>query len=315
MSSYTRAVTGESDTNRCMTNTKGSEGTATEPSETTAAENAVLQGIRKEYAVTEFAETVNVVRGSETVQQLEKRSGHIAETLKEHPDWRPEVERQIGAGEALKKMYPPAKPVEEMTLDEYKSYIWDLIGKIPLDSSHFKDDMTINISEEGFLTMKDDPEYESWLLGHNYMNLTFHNPWASFPQWTGTYGVDNFGASIEEHHGGSWSKSVPGSEKKYEEERGDGFWERRAKRTKERIKEQEKKALAKKTKKEQEEKAVMEAKILHQKMMSQYYNALAFQKMAGEICMVDNPLTSAGVAGPGEVVSMAGILPAGAGVK
>ena len=238
----------------------------------------------------EFLSAVNAAKKSAEADTSVKRSGHIAESLKEHPDWRVDVERQIHAGEKLKKAYPPSKPVEEMTLDEYKSYIWDMIGKIPLDPSHYKDDMTINISEEGFLTMKDDPEYESWLLGHNYMNLTFHNPWASFPQWTGTYGVDNFGASIEEHHGGSWSKSVPGAEKKYHDEKGEGFWERRARRAKEILKEQEKKAILNKEKQKLEMQQVAEMRRLYQKMLMQYFNEMSYGMFMPVKAGVQTPL-------------------------
>ncbi len=186
----------------------------------------------KETATFDIQSTTTAIsesRGTSDESATVKKSGHIQESLQKHPDWRHTVETHIAAGEKLKKSYPPDKTTSEMTMDEYKSYIGDLISRISVDASHFKDDISINISEEGWETMKDDPEYESWLLGHVSANLTFHNPWASYPGWPGDYAVDNFGASIEEHHGTSIGKSAPGSKDWYNSNSKDSFWEHRAK--------------------------------------------------------------------------------------
>lgn len=163
----------------------------------------------------------------------EKKSGHIQESLQKHPDWRPIVEKHIASGEKVKEAFPLSKTTEEMTMEEYKSYIADLIDSIPVDPTHVKDDMCFNISEEGWETMKDDPEYESWIIGHIKANLAFHNPWASFPGYNGCYSVDNFGASIEEHHGTGIGKSNPSGKSMFDAGSKDGFWVRRAKKQEE----------------------------------------------------------------------------------
>ena len=174
-----------------------------------------------------FGDTIEKVRKN---TNIEKKSGHIEETLKKHPDWRKTVEKHIAGGEALKKAHPSCKSTEDMTMEEYKSYIGGIIDSIPLDGSHIKDDITINITDEGWETMKDDPQYESWLLGHTKENLTFHNPWASFSVFDGTYFVDNFGASIEEHHGVGIGKSSAYGKSIFDKGSEDSFWTKREKR-------------------------------------------------------------------------------------
>lgn len=52
------------------------------------------------------------------------------------------------------------------TLEEYKGRILQEINKIPFHSSHKKIKETLVISEEGYQAMKDDPEYEKWVLEH-----------------------------------------------------------------------------------------------------------------------------------------------------
>lgn len=178
---------------------------------------------------TSFSDAVLEAAGS----TREKKSGYIQESLQKHPDWRPTVEKHIASGEKVKEAFPLSKTTEEMTMAEYKSYIADLIDSIPVDPTHAKDDMCINISEEGWETMKDDPEYESWVIGHIKANLTFHNPWASFPGFNGNYFVDNFGSCIEEHHGVGMGKSNPAGKSMFDQGSKDSFWVRRAKKQEE----------------------------------------------------------------------------------
>ncbi len=52
------------------------------------------------------------------------------------------------------------------TLEEYKCRIRREIDKIPSHPSHKKIAETLVISEEGYQAMKDDPEYEKWVLGY-----------------------------------------------------------------------------------------------------------------------------------------------------
>ena len=77
--------------------------------------------------------------------------------------------------------------------------------------------------------MKNDPEYEAWVLGYTIENRSVHFPFqASF------LNVEKFGASIEEHHG----EGIPMNTKKDE-----SWWSKRQKRMKELMKRQQKAAL------------------------------------------------------------------------
>lgn len=58
------------------------------------------------------------------------------------------------------------KSVKDMELAEYKKYIDNKINQIPFHTSHRKITETLVISEEGYQAMKDDPEYEKWVLEH-----------------------------------------------------------------------------------------------------------------------------------------------------
>lgn len=58
------------------------------------------------------------------------------------------------------------KSTQDMTMEEYKAYIDDKISKIPFHISHRKIKEYLTISDEGYRAMKEDPEYEKWVLNH-----------------------------------------------------------------------------------------------------------------------------------------------------
>ncbi len=58
------------------------------------------------------------------------------------------------------------KSTAEMTLEEYKNYIDGKIARIPFHPSHRRITEYLTISEEGYIAMKNDPEYEEWVLSH-----------------------------------------------------------------------------------------------------------------------------------------------------
>ena len=74
--------------------------------------------------------------------------------------------------------------------------------------------------------MKNDPEYEAWVLGYTAQNRSVRNP---FFGWTGASGnvcIEKFGASFEEHLGQSFSTSgASGSSKRSNNEKS--WWEKR----------------------------------------------------------------------------------------
>ena len=53
---------------------------------------------------------------------------------------------------------------DNMSLDEYKQYIYEKISRIPMHPSQMMRSVCVHISDAGFEAMKKDPEYEKWVL-------------------------------------------------------------------------------------------------------------------------------------------------------
>ena len=113
-----------------------------------------------------------------------------------------------------------------MTLEEYKQYIRDKISRIPMHPSQIKNSVSIHISDAGFLAMKNDPEYEAWVLNTIRKDFSFQDPFQTMGH--GRYVVHSFGATKEEYRGYSFSKEKPSSRKRVKE----SYWEKRRKRQK-----------------------------------------------------------------------------------
>ncbi|MCI8326959.1 MAG: hypothetical protein HFI37_04195 [Lachnospiraceae bacterium] len=111
-----------------------------------------------------------------------------------------------------------AVSVENMTLEQYKQYIHDQISGIPLDPSQSGWYWRIEITDEGFEAMKNDPEYEKQVLSAIRSNFSYKDPFHSQ-----NYVILHFGATEEESYGLSFGGGSPALQ---EEEKT--FWERRA---------------------------------------------------------------------------------------
>lgn len=109
----------------------------------------------------------------------------------------------------------------KMSMDEYKEYIYDKISKIPIHSSQSGWQWSIQITDQGFEAMKQNPEYEAEVLEAIRANFSFNDRFHSQ-----NYSVLRFGASKEESYGQSFGGGNPAMEKE------ESFWERRAKRRK-----------------------------------------------------------------------------------
>lgn len=137
----------------------------------------------------------------------------------------------------------------QKSLEEYKKYIRDRIGAMPIHPSNMTDSISVHITDAGFTAMMNDSEYEKWVL--DTLKKNFQNP----DEWSGVSGakymVFHFGESKEELRVESWRMGFrSGNEYKPFNSKGeDSFWERRAKRKKQLKKEldemQEKKAVSK----------------------------------------------------------------------
>ena len=107
---------------------------------------------------------------------------------------------KTAAAEGAGRIYSAA----DMTMEEYKQYIYDKIIRMPVDPSQMQDAVSIQISEEGFAAMKADPEYEKWVLDTIRRDLGAYNPWGRMGE--STYRSHYFGATKKEYRGCCFAK-------------------------------------------------------------------------------------------------------------
>lgn len=113
---------------------------------------------------------------------------------------------------------------KDMTLEEYKNYIHDQISSFSFCSDKIRDNYSINISEEGFKAMKNDPEYEKWVLDD--LKTAFSTPMPGWARKIGgiKYQVVHYGATKEECQSTSWWTGYQGG-------KGASVWEAQSKRS------------------------------------------------------------------------------------
>lgn len=192
-----------------------------------------------------------------------KSESAVTEYIKKHPEDRAHVEGQVRAGKkVLEKNGAEDISREDMTMEEYKAFFTALMDSIPFDASHRGDVEIWSISEKGWEQMKNDPEYEAWVLGYTSENRSVYNPFASWPGYSPNVCTEKFGDSIEQHIG----QSVPassGSNRKTDTEE-ESWWVRRHKKLKELIALQEKAAREKAA----ANRKLTQAEILQEQMIS-----------------------------------------------
>lgn len=192
---------------------------------------------------TNFSEYIKKQQTSPANDEAEsvKPESTVWDYKRRHPEDAAHVDMQVSAGkEVRRKMGAGDVDTQAMTMEEYKSYFNTLLDSIPYDVTRRLDETIVSISDEGWEQMQKDPDYEAWILGYFAEDRAVRNP---FFGWSGNQGsmiIENFGASIDEHHGVGYSKSsATGSDKT---ESGDTWWIERHKRMKKIIKEQSLKA-------------------------------------------------------------------------
>ncbi len=178
-------------------------------------------------------------------QTAHKSESVVAQYKRKHPEDAYHVNGQVRAGRSvLAKNGADNVCREDMTMDEYKNFINRLMNSIPFDATRVYDREFVSISEAGWQQMKNDPEYEAWVLGYTVENRSVRNPFFGWPGAAGNVYMENFGASIEEHIGQSVGISGPGSS--YNNGKNEkSWWEKRRERMKERMEEQSEKAMKK----------------------------------------------------------------------
>lgn len=170
------------------------------------------------------------------------RESAVAAFKKKHPEDAAHVDSQVKAGKkVLEKNGVTDVSREDMTMEEYKRFFTVLMDSIPRDASQKNDVEFWSITEKGWEQMKNDPDYEAWVLGYTVENRSVYIPFASWPGYSPNVCTEKFGDSIEQHIG----QTVPinrGGSKKTDDSDEESWWVKRQKRLKELLAEQEKRA-------------------------------------------------------------------------
>ncbi len=137
----------------------------------------------------------------------------------------------------------------DMSMEEYKQYIYDKISSLPVHDSNLMDSVSVMISDEGFEAMKNDPAYEQWVLDTLQSNFAQPDAWSSV--CGSKFCIFYFGATKEESRVESWRLGFRNGKGQaaFNEKAKESFWERRKKRREEWLEQleelAEKKALSK----------------------------------------------------------------------
>lgn len=131
---------------------------------------------------------------------------------------------------------------QEQSLDDYKAYIKDRISSLVLHPSQFGDTYAVSISDSGYEAMRNDPEYEKWVLGQIQGAFSAEIP-AWLRQLGGTqYHTLQFGSKPEHFR----QTSYPTGQGALKKEEDEDWWKKRSERQEKR--DEELKKLLKKKK-------------------------------------------------------------------
>lgn len=200
----------------------------------------------------------------------------------EGDSFRDVVNKYAAASDVPEAVQPTARSAQDMSMEEYKAYIADRISRLPMHPSHMQDSVSIHISEAGFRAMKEDPEYEEWVIGWLGQDFACNNPWAGI--CGASYVVHYIGATKEEYRGEGWAKGYQNGkgEDLFNQKARDSFWERRAKRHQEYQKLQEK---------------TEQARAVQRQLQARQFTTLDAQGMAGQPPLLLSQLLFGGLSG------------------
>lgn len=106
---------------------------------------------------------------------------------------------------------------EEMTMEEYKRYISQQIRQLPVHPSRRQENISVVISEEGYAAMKNDPEYEAWVLDN--LRAIYSQPGSYFGSADKVYTDIYIGGTKEESYAETWSVPARNARDRAEEQR------------------------------------------------------------------------------------------------
>lgn len=136
-------------------------------------------------------------------------------------------EKSEGSGRIADSSKTGSVSAKDMTMEEYKQYIYNKISQIPMHPTRASESISITISEAGFEAMKNDPEYEAWVLNDLQVGWSQADSWSGI--CGGAFSTIYYGASKEECHAEKWSAGYNNGNgsKIFDDKSQNSFWKRR----------------------------------------------------------------------------------------
>ena len=132
---------------------------------------------------------------------------------------------QLRASESNPTPTPSEKT--DMSMEAYRQSIREKISQMPLSSTRQMESISIQISDAAFGRMKNDPDYEAWVLNDLREAFSQSNPWVAATG--GGYSVFYIGETKEQCHAEGWYPGYMGNQgaAMFEDKAKGSFWEQR----------------------------------------------------------------------------------------
>lgn len=164
----------------------------------------------KREEVQSFASAINA-KAEKAEETKSQRGSVMEEYYAKKPEYKAVQQKRVEGGYSVLAMTGlSAEDLENMSVSEFRNVMTKMIGSIPQHPSRPYDEETVLISEEGWESMKKDPDYAAWILGYLKEDRSVSNPFFGMGDM-GSYVVQNFGASPAEYQGHGFSKIYGGT--------------------------------------------------------------------------------------------------------
>ena len=132
---------------------------------------------------------------------------------------------QLRASESSAAPAPSEKA--DMSMEAYQQMIREKISQMSLSSTRQMEAVSIQISDAAFERMKNDPDYEAWVLNDLREAFSQSNPWVAATG--GGYSVFYIGETKEQCHAEGWYPGYMGNQGSamFEDKAKGSFWEQR----------------------------------------------------------------------------------------
>jgi len=105
------------------------------------------------------------------------------------------------------------KATQDMTMDEYKSYIRGVLNDLPMHSTRENSTAAVIISNAGWERMKNDPTYENFVINEVAKDFISEDPWDALGSNSCT--IYRFSDNESKYSKDEWGKDFPGDIKTY----------------------------------------------------------------------------------------------------